>query len=36
VHVQYGEQSAIIMSAVLGMLMAFVAYGRTALKPIQA
>src|SRR5262245_1254878 len=28
VHVKYGEIPAIIMSGVLGLLMAFVAYGR--------
>ena len=34
VHVKYGEIPPIIMSAVLGLLMAFVAYGRIILKPI--
>jgi uncharacterized membrane protein YphA (DoxX/SURF4 family) len=34
VHVKYGEIPPIIMSAVLGLLMAFIAYGRMALKPI--
>ena len=34
VHVQYREVGPIIMSAVLGLLMAFIAYGRTVLKPI--
>jgi uncharacterized membrane protein YphA (DoxX/SURF4 family) len=34
VHIQYGEISPIIMSAVLGLLMAFIAYGRSVLKPI--
>lgn len=34
VHVKYGEMTPIIMSAVLGLLMAFVAYGRMFLKPI--
>jgi DoxX-like protein len=34
VHVQYGEGSAIVMSAVLGLVMAFVAYGRFVLSPI--
>ena len=34
VHVKYGEMPPIIMSAVLGLLMAFIAYGRMALKPI--
>jgi len=33
VHVKYGEIPPIIMSAVLGLLMAFIAYGRFALKP---
>ena len=28
VHVKYGEVAPIIMSAVLGLLMAFIAYGR--------
>jgi uncharacterized membrane protein YphA (DoxX/SURF4 family) len=35
VHVQYREFSHIIMSAVLGLLMAFIAYGRMFLKPIS-
>jgi uncharacterized membrane protein YphA (DoxX/SURF4 family) len=34
VHVQYHETPAIIMSGVLGLLMAFIAYGRMVLKPI--
>ena len=34
VHVQYGEIPAIILSGVLGLVMAFVAYGRMFLKPI--
>ena len=34
VHVQYREISPIIMSGVLGLLMAFIAYGRMFLKPI--
>jgi uncharacterized membrane protein YphA (DoxX/SURF4 family) len=34
VHVKYREISPIIMSAVLGLLMAFIAYGRFVLKPI--
>jgi hypothetical protein len=34
VHVQYREIPPIIMSGVLGLLMAFVAYGRLFLKPI--
>ena len=34
VHVKYREVAPIIMSAVLGLLMAFIAYGRMVLKPI--
>ena len=34
VHVKYGEVASIIMSGVLGLLMAFIAYGRMVLKPI--
>ena len=34
VHVQYREIAPIIFSAVLGLLMAFIAYGRMVLKPI--
>ena len=34
VHVKYGETPSIIMSGVLGLLMAFIAYGRKVLKPI--
>ncbi len=34
VHVKYHETPSIIMSAVLGLVMAFVAYGRLFLKPI--
>lgn len=34
VHVQYSETGSIVMSAVLGLLMAFIAYGRAVLKPI--
>lgn len=34
VHVKYAETGSMIMSAVLGLLMAFVAYGRKVLKPI--
>ncbi|MEO8589910.1 MAG: DoxX family protein [Flavobacteriales bacterium] len=34
VHVKYNETPAIIMSLVLGLLMAFIAYGRMSLKPI--
>lgn len=34
VHAKYRETAPIIMSVVLGLVMAFVAYGRFALKPI--
>lgn len=34
VHVRYREITPIIVSGVLGLLMAFIAYGRWALKPI--
>jgi hypothetical protein len=34
VHVKYGEITPIVFSAVLGLLMAFIAYGRAVLKPI--
>ena len=34
VHVKYGEVPPIVMSAVLGLLMAFLAYGRLVLRPI--
>lgn len=34
VHVKYRETPSIIMSGVLGLLMAFVAYGRMVLTPI--
>lgn len=34
VHVQYREVPSIIMSGVLGLLMAFIAYGRLVLKPL--
>jgi hypothetical protein len=34
VHVKYGETGSIVMSAVLGLLMAFIAYGRLVLQPI--
>ncbi|SEF59240.1 DoxX-like family protein [Bryocella elongata] len=35
VHARYKEAAPIVMSAVLGVLMAFVAYGRLALAPIH-
>ena len=34
VHVKYRETTPIIMSAVLGIVMAFIAYGRAVLSPI--
>jgi hypothetical protein len=34
VHAKYGEITPIILSFVLGLLMAFIAYGRMVLKPI--
>lgn len=34
VHVRYHEMAPLIMSAVLGLLMAFLAYGRMVLRPI--
>jgi hypothetical protein len=34
VHVKYRETPAIIMCAVLGLIMAFIAYGRLVLAPI--
>ena len=34
VHVKYRETAPIVFSAVLGLVMAFVAYGRMILKPI--
>jgi hypothetical protein len=35
VHIKYREAGSIIMSGVLGLLMAFIAYGRMFLKPIS-
>ena len=35
VHAKYRETAPIVMSAVLGLLMAFIAYGRMVLKPIS-
>ncbi|HVR96739.1 MAG TPA: DoxX family protein [Thermoanaerobaculia bacterium] len=35
VHVKYREIAPIVMSGVLGLLMAFIAYGRLVLKPIS-
>ena len=34
VHVKYRETAPIVMSIVLGLLMAFIAYGRLVLRPI--
>ena len=34
VHLRYRETAPIIMSAVLGLLLAFIAYGRAILRPI--
>jgi hypothetical protein len=34
VHARYREIGSIIMSGVLGLLMAFIAYGRVVIKPI--
>ena len=34
VHVKYRETASIVMSSVLGLLMAFLAYGRMVLEPI--
>jgi hypothetical protein len=34
VHAKYHEITPIILSGVLGLLMAFIAYGRMVLKPI--
>ena len=34
VHAKYSEIMSIVLSGVLGLLMAFVAYGRMVLKPI--
>ena len=35
VHVKYREVTPMIFSGVLGLLMAFIAYGRMVLKPIS-
>ena len=35
VHVKYREISPIVLSGVLGLLMAFIAYGRMVLEPIS-
>jgi uncharacterized membrane protein len=36
VHVTFHEMSPLILSSVLGLLMAFVAYGRLVLRPIAS
>lgn len=35
VHVQYREVAPTVVSGVLGLLMAFIAYGRAVLRPIS-
>ena len=35
VHIRYRETMSILMSAVLGLLMVFIAYGRLVLKPFS-
>jgi hypothetical protein len=35
VHIQYREITTIILSGVLGLLMAFIVYGRMVLKPLS-
>ena len=35
VHVKYREPATLIMVIVLGLLMAFIAYGRMVLRPIE-
>ena len=35
VHVKYNEMGSIVMSGVLGLVMAFIAYGRMWLKPLS-
>ena len=34
VHARYGEMMPIVLSGALGLLMAFIAYGRMVLRPI--
>jgi hypothetical protein len=34
VHAQYREITTIVLSVVLGLVMAFIVYGRMVLKPI--
>lgn len=35
VHIKYREAGTVVMCCVLGILMAFIAYGRLALSPIR-
>jgi uncharacterized membrane protein YphA (DoxX/SURF4 family) len=35
VHARYGEIMPLVMSGTLGLLMAFIAYGRKVLRPIR-
>ena len=35
VHVKYDETATLVMCVVLGLIMAFIAYGRFVLKPIS-
>lgn len=35
VHARYNETGSIVMSGVLGLLMAFIAYGRMVLRPLS-
>lgn len=35
VHVRYRETGSIVISGVLGLLMAFIAYGRLSIAPLQ-
>ena len=35
VHAKYREITSVILSGALGLVMAFIAYGRTVLKPIS-
>jgi uncharacterized membrane protein YphA (DoxX/SURF4 family) len=35
-HIKYHETGPMIMSSILGIVMAFIAYGRTVLSPIAA
>jgi uncharacterized membrane protein len=35
VHVKYDETGSMVMSGVLGLMMAFIAYGRTFVHPVK-